>query len=56
MKRPMPFMKQMKVRECRILRVRSDPTKDGCTKCAQSVVTMPAIQKPIPNLVNLFIT
>ena len=45
----------MKVTECRILRVRSDSAKDGCTKCAQSVVVMPANQKPIPNLVSLFI-
>ena len=56
MKRPTPLIKQMKVTECRILRTSSDPAKEGCTKCAQSVITMPANQKPIPNLTNLFIT
>lgn len=55
MKRPKPLMKQMKASECRILRVRSDSMKDGDTKCVQSIVTALANQKPIPNLVNLFI-
>lgn len=55
MKRPIPLIKQMKVIECRILRVRSDSMKDGDTKCPQSIAIAPANQKPIPNLVNLFI-
>ncbi len=55
MKSPRPLIKQMKARECRILRVRSDSMKDDDTKCVQNIDTPLANQKPIPNLVNLFI-
>ena len=55
MKRPMPFMKQIKAMECRILIVKSDSIKVDDAKCVQNIDTPLANQKPIPNLVNLFI-